>query len=496
MGFFDMFKGKSKEEEFQEAIENNNFTKIVNIGKQLLKVSDSYFYVLNPVVDALVKLGRSKEAVDLLNEFSKRKIKDGYYDTAIVLLKKSLRIDPYNIDTVKLLSDAYLKKELYYEAFTVLENLFETLKNTGKNTKKVEMMIERFVEKNFHPYFYDAYGDLLFKVGDREKAFQNYVLAGNMYANIGKYSEALSSLLKARRIRKTQVLDSQIIEVASKAGGEVDLLKFILLDNKDNQELLTFFVKEFISADRLEDLEKIISTLPDPTLRVVLETLKDIEIDDVETAVANIEKLKLIKPDLAGEFTGILMAKHPDNKFLHIFEKRVVEESLPSSEELLESILDAIDIEEGVKECDFGFEEIHVPSKVPEVPESIDLVVKKIDESVKFLSMAEAMFGIENFDEALKYAKEALSFDSTKMKAAILIANIYSLKGDYSKALNFLFDLLKKGKFSENEEARLKEAIGEIYEKMGEKEKAIHWYVEANKVLNDADLKLKIEKLK
>ena len=56
MGFFDIFKKKTKEEEFQEAIENNNFAEIVDVGKQLLGISDTYFYVLNPVVDALVKL--------------------------------------------------------------------------------------------------------------------------------------------------------------------------------------------------------------------------------------------------------------------------------------------------------------------------------------------------------------------------------------------------------------------------------------------------------
>jgi hypothetical protein len=44
-------------------------------------------------------------------------------------------------------------------------------------------------------------------------------------------------------------------------------------------------------------------------------------------------------------------------------------------------------------------------------------------------------------------------------------------------------------------EAKLKELIGEIYEEMGEKDRALLWYREANRVLDDPDIKEKIKKL-
>ena len=140
--------------------------------------------------------------------------------------------------------------------------------------------------------------------------------------------------------------------------------------------------------------------------------------------------------------------------------------------------------------------DVEVPAVSSVEPEFNKSMVKNIDESVKLISSAEAMLGIENYSEALKYAKKALKYDDTRLKAATIVANAYSLQGEYSKALDFLFDLLKKGELSELEEAKIKEEIGEIYERLGEKEKAYHWYVEANKVLNDKDLSVKIEKLK
>jgi tetratricopeptide (TPR) repeat protein len=132
----------------------------------------------------------------------------------------------------------------------------------------------------------------------------------------------------------------------------------------------------------------------------------------------------------------------------------VVEEPLPSSEELLESILGAIDVKEEPEE--YSLEGVQVPAVTSVGPEFDKCMVKGIDESIKLISLAEAMLGIENYSEALKYAKKALKYDDTRLKAATIVANAYSLQGEYSKALDFLFDLLKKEKLSEVEESTMR----------------------------------------
>ena len=495
MKVFDLFKRKSREEEFQEAVASRNYSKIVEIGRQLLKQSKENFVVLNPVADALVKLGKGKEAVEILNRFADRKIKEGYYDTAIILLKKSMKIDPYNVETARLLSEVYTKKNLYYESFKVLEELFKKLKEAGKNTKKVGMMIKRFVDRNFHPYFYEAYGDMLSKLENYQEAFQSYILAGNMYANMGKFEETILPLIKARNIKRTHVIDRQIVKVASKIADIStikNLLRQILMDNKEDMDFLKFFVKEFISSRKPDELEEIISSLRDPLLKMVLSALRDIEVDDIESAVTNIEKLKLLRPDISSELIGLLMAKHPDSSFLKVVEERVVEESLPSPSEILDSVFSAIDFKNEAEECRVDLENL----KRSELSVAVNVEVSKVDEALKFLSLAEAMIGLENYKEALKNAEKAFELNPKNLKAALLISTIHSLMGNYSKGLDFLFGILKRGIFSKEDEARIKEAIGEIYERMGEEEKALHWYREANRVLNSPDISAKINRLK
>jgi tetratricopeptide (TPR) repeat protein len=117
------------------------------------------------------------------------------------------------------------------------------------------------------------------------------------------------------------------------------------------------------------------------------------------------------------------------------------------------------------------------------------------EDGTKYISMAEAMLGIGNYDKAIENAKEVLSSDKYFFKAAQLIANAYRLQGKFKDALFFLMDVINDPRLSQEQQARLKEVVGEIYEEMGEKDRALLWYKEADRVLNDPDIKEKINRL-
>ena len=55
--------------------------------------------------------------------------------------------------------------------------------------------------------------------------------------------------------------------------------------------------------------------------------------------------------------------------------------------------------------------------------------------------------------------------------------------------------ILNDRELTEEQQAKLKQALGEVYEAMGKKERALIWYREALRVLNDPDLKERINKL-
>ena len=55
--------------------------------------------------------------------------------------------------------------------------------------------------------------------------------------------------------------------------------------------------------------------------------------------------------------------------------------------------------------------------------------------------------------------------------------------------------ILNDRELTEEQQANLKQALGEVYEAMGKKERALIWYREAYRILKDPDLKEKINKL-
>ena len=109
--------------------------------------------------------------------------------------------------------------------------------------------------------------------------------------------------------------------------------------------------------------------------------------------------------------------------------------------------------------------------------------------------MAEAMIGLGKFDKAIENARKALKHENSFLKAAILITTALRLEGKFKEAIDFLMEILSDRKLTEEQQAKLKQALGEVYEAMGKKERALIWYREAHRVLKDPDLKEKINKL-
>ncbi len=133
-----IFDNKSEEKKFAEAVERRDYHSIVAIGKEMLRKGSSNVSVLNEVVDAYLKLGKKSDAVKLLVDHGQSRIKEGFYDTAIIVLKKALKIDSLNEEAAILLSDVYLKKNLQYESFLVVKEIFDALREKGSLKEKVK----------------------------------------------------------------------------------------------------------------------------------------------------------------------------------------------------------------------------------------------------------------------------------------------------------------------------------------------------------------------
>ena len=492
MGFFGLFKKRSEEEEFSRAVSNRDYLTVAEIGEKLIKKYPDSVSILNSYVDALVKLGKKEQAVKVLLSFAEKKIKEEYYDIAIPILKKVLKIDPLNIQALKLLIQAYRKKELFYEAFKVLEEAYREFKKSGGKTEVLTTLFEKFLQEQFHPLFYEKYADILMQEGKKEEAFTNYILTGNMYANLGNFKAALRAFLKAREIKRTENLDRQIVETLSYLADEgVAALLIKLIDEyHDNPDFLKFVVSAFKTTKRLNFLKNIVKSVTSPKAKYFLLSLINFELGEVEEGYEYLEKLKLLDTNMYKVLFTSVSSKYPELEEMHV---SFSAEELPDVDEILGALDEVI---EGNFET-VAHEYVKSSEEQKEVKDrDISTEIRLLEEDgTKYISVAEAMLGLGKYDEVIKNAEKVLNSEKHFFKAAQLIANAYRLEGKLKDALTFLMDAINDPRLSKEQQAKLKELIGEIYEEMGEKDRALLWYREANRVLDDPDIKEKIKKL-
>jgi len=489
LGLFDFFKKKSEEEVFLEAVKEQDYITVVNLGKSLLEKNPNSISILNPYADALVKLGRKDEAVSTLISFAERKLEEEYYDVAIPILKRVLKIDPFNIKAIKLLTNALKRKELYYDAFNVLLEAFQKTENTDAST--LREMIETFLKDTFHPVFYEKYGDVLLEKEDTENALVNFILAGNMYINLKNFSAALRSLLKARRIKKTEAIDKNIVETISylEDSKVQSILLTLLQEHKDDFDFQTFTVSQFKEVGRLDYLKSLVKQIPIPKLKYTLLALINYELGEVEEGQEYLNKIRLLDRTFYEKVVAYLKATKPEEDLL-LSAITSEEESLPEPEQILEVLDQVLDVSDLVTDFLTAREE-KKPTK--EIREEV-ITLKKKKDGKRLLSTAEALIGIGNLKKAEEKAREALNTEY-RPKAAVLLAEIMKQQNREKEAIAFLFDELKRNDYSEKERAMLKVKLGEIYQSLGDREKALSWYREAQKTLKDEILQEKIEEL-
>ncbi|ADY74020.1 Tetratricopeptide TPR_1 repeat-containing protein [Desulfurobacterium thermolithotrophum DSM 11699] len=487
MGLFDRFRKKTEEEEFFHAIESKDYVTVVKLGKALISKYPNSISIVNSYSDALIKLGKKKEAIEVLLNFTEEKIREEYFDVAVAMLKKVLRIDPFEIRALKLLISVYRKKGLFYEAFKTLEEAYWRFLYAGKSTSTIKSLLENFIEGELHPLFFEKFAEILKAEENSEDAYTNYILAGNLYMNLKNYKSALRAFLKAREIKRTTNLDKQILDVVVNEDGRKDVVLKLIIDNSSDFDFLKYLISVFKTADKLSFLKQIIENISDPKIKFFLSAMIEFELGEVENGLEFMEKLKFLDKEAYNKLLAVVSLKYPGYSDI----LKVEETTLPDPEDILEVLEQAIDVP---VEIQSSFNEIEEFEK--EKSKDIDKEVKNLElDGSKYISMAEAMLGLGQFDKAIENARKALMYEDLFFRASILLATTLKMKGNLREALDFLVDILNTEKLTEDEKAKLKKLLGEVYEDMGNEEKALIWYKEAYKTLREPELKCKIDEL-
>ena len=497
MALFGLWKKRSEEEEFRQAVLNRDYRTAVRLGERLLVKHPDSPSILNAYADSLVNIGEKRKAVNVLTDFATRKVSQGYYDVAIPVLKKVLKIEPSNVKALNTLIQVYKRKELLYEAFKVLESAYKQLRSAGADTSKVKELFETFLQEQFHPLFYEKYAELLKQEGKKEDALTNYVLAANMYENLGNYKTALRAFLKAREIRQTEGLDRQIVETVSHMSEEeVKALIVKLIDQyQDDPEFLRYLVSTFKSADNLGTLKESAELATSAGAKGFLLALIAFELGKTEEGKRHLERLASVNGGMFKALSAIVAPKLAEPRKAPYPEVEVPPPPQPEEVPVAEPAQAEAEVELEPETIDSLFDELVGVAEEPEEPTDIHLEVKRIEEEgIKDISMAEAMLGLGNYEKAIENAEKALSTKQF-VRASQLISSAYRLQGRFDKALSFLMRMAEDPRLDERQQATFKAEIAEVYEEMGNKRKALVWYREANRVLRDPDIREKIHRL-
>jgi len=281
-------------------------------------------------------------------------------------------------------------------------------------------------------------------------------------------------------------VDRQIAEVIANSDKGLEFVLKLIIDNSSNLDFPKFLVDTFKASNKLDAFKQIVKNVPDPKIKYFLYALIEFEQGEVESGSEFMERLKIVDREAYDKLLSIMTFRHPEYSRL-ITEEVESAQVLPEPEEILHVLDQAIDLSDMVS---------HYVEEVREDRKAIDREIKQIEtDGIKYISMAEAMIGLGKFDKAIENAKEALKHENSFLKAAILITTALRLEGKFKEAIDFLMGILNDRKLTEEQQAKLKQALGEVYEAMGEKERALIWYKEAHRILKDPDLKEKINKL-
>jgi tetratricopeptide (TPR) repeat protein len=318
--------------------------------------------------------------------------------------------------------------------------------------------------------------------GNLEEAFKNYVLAGNMYVNLKDYGGALRSLFKARNIRRTENLDRQLVEVISYLGEEraSSVLLKILEDNFSNPEFMKFVVEAFKEPSSLELLRKVASVISYPNVKYYLLSGISFKEGEIEDAKEYLQKLRLVDDNFYNSMLSFASSRYGVS-VSSLNNLGEVKEELPEVDDILQAFSEALDVNDLILD--------HVDG----ISSNVDKEVEQLEkDGTKYISLAEAMLGLEKYQEAIKNAKKVLKNPHHFLKAVSIIVQSLKHLGKYNEALEFLADILQNEDLTSEKAAKVKALMGEVYEALGEKDRALLWYKEANKDLNEEELSRKI----
>lgn len=456
-----------------------NYHRAIAEYKKILDIQPEDPDVLNLVGDIYRRLGNKEKAIEMFEKAVQVYSRQAYYDNAIAICKKILRVEPNRSEVIKTLAELYGEQGLTGQATALLVDYARKKKEEGE-----------------HEAMLDAYKKLVEirpkDIGLRMKLADEYIGMGRMgdactqlqeisvlYREEGKYEEVSNIEKLIREITTPGAEEKEgenYWELANKAevSGEID--DAVKCYYKAAEQFLAqatyhlakdaFLKIADLKPKELKPWQKLVemaNTLNDKNgaIEAYIGLAKALmERNAVDSATSVYKKILLLDPDNE-EAKKALTALGKE-------EPTVVEAPAAAEEPPDKPIFK-------VAEETFPEQPIALDELIDEFRRGVEKHIEK-DDYATYYDLGVSFKEMGRLDEAISHLMKAAEGDKEKLKAYELLGRCYIEKGDFETAIFYLKKGLSLDGFNQNEYLGLRYNLAIAYEATGQLEEALKEY--------------------
>lgn len=518
-------------------IKNNDLKEAEKILEQARKLKENHSKTLANLLELLKKQNKKKEALSLIDEILKKDkhnlralyllgnlyFEDKNYKKAEETFSRILSLQPKEVKAKVSLGKVYLQQEKYDQAYELWEPLVEVLVRRQKVEKAIGLLGLILSSSKPHVPALEKLGSIYRLHNQKENLELIYQILREEYKDINQKEKLYSVLKELTNLRPEQddyyIQCRKLKKELGKEDEEREGEESLLLDEKEKQ--IDKFLKKvdlFIERGLIRNAKRIIESLKleypdDPRINQKLTKVKELslKVREEEIPEGGEEVRKKESQYLGGK-------REIDKNKSSFIQEESSEEKLTSADIFAETdIIPLVSSEEGEKRYydlgerieeeleaiestlsyqrkgDTSIVEKPLQDILSEFRGAIEERVDKKDYDTRY-NLGVAFLEQELMDEAIEEFKLAAEDEKLRVECYSLLSYCYRQKKEFKEALKWLENAVEFTSPGSHQFFALKYELGELYQEIEEKEKALKLFQEVgnwNSRYRDVSKKIK-----
>jgi tetratricopeptide (TPR) repeat protein len=458
------------------------YLKAMEEYKKMLRMRPEDPDIMNLVGDTYRRLGKNREAIEMFEKAARVYASQAYYDNAVAVCKKILRMEPDRSEVLKMLAELYLEQGLSGQATSLL----------------VDYAMKKKEEGN-HEAMLNAYRNLTTMrpkdIGLRMKLADEYIGLGRMEDACIQLREISILYREDNNYEEVANIDKLIGEISGPGVGGGGESYWERAKNAEESGAIDESVDYYYRAAAQLLNQNAYHLARDAFVRIT--ELKPEELKSWQK-LAQMARALNDKSGVVGAYFGLgqaLTQKAAVESAISVYKKILVLE--PNNERAREEItslekreptpVEATGAQEQTEEKTVDKPVFKVAEEVlPEQPIALDELISEFNRGVEehigeddyatHYDLGVSFKEMGRIDEAIDHFKKAAGGNRERLKAYELLGRCYIEKQDYANAVDYLKKGLSEEGFNQHEYLGLRYNLGITYEATGKVDEALKEY--------------------